>query len=241
MEHPVCSYDVDIHGEVKCSALVRFMQETALHHAEHLDLGSSRLAAGNMAWVLVRQRFRLSALPRMGDVVTVATWPSGADRLFFYRDFRITGPGGSQVLEATTSWFVIDLEERRRRHPDAYFESELPLGAPLFDTRPARLKAFEPEAAGPATPAGYSDLDINGHVNNVRYLEWLFDGLPVGFHWQQRLRECELNYLAEAVGGDEVRAEYRQTSPGEFIHRILKTAGGKELLRARTIWEPGRR
>jgi acyl-ACP thioesterase len=237
MDHAVRSYDVDLHGEATAPALCRFMQETAMHHAEHLDLGQNRLAAMNMAWVLVRLRFRLSAAPAMGAGVTVTTWPSGIDRLFFYRDFRIVA-AGAEVMATTTAWFVIDLASRTRQHPDKFFHSEFPLGEPLFPSKPARLKGIVPDESGPAVPVLYSDLDVNAHVNNVRYLEWVLDGLPLEFHQQHQLREAELNYMAEAVGGDEVRADRQQTGPFQFAHRIvLSGAEEKELLRARTVWE----
>jgi acyl-ACP thioesterase len=83
----ICSYDVDPQLQVRLPVLCRFMQEAAYHHAEHLDLGHSHLSARRLAWVLARQRIVVEQLPQWGDTVRLRTWPSGRDRLFFYRDF----------------------------------------------------------------------------------------------------------------------------------------------------------
>ena len=88
-EHTICSYDVDPHQTARLPALCRFMQEAAYLHAGHLGLGHSFLLAKGLAWVLARQRIQINRLPTWGKSVRIRTWPSGRDRLFFYRDFEM--------------------------------------------------------------------------------------------------------------------------------------------------------
>jgi medium-chain acyl-[acyl-carrier-protein] hydrolase len=65
------------------------MQESAYLHAEHLGVGHTQLAPLQMSWVLSRMRIEISRWPKWGDTVRLRTWPSGRDRLFYYRDFEI--------------------------------------------------------------------------------------------------------------------------------------------------------
>lgn len=233
VEQTICSYDVDPHQTVRLPALCRFMQEAAYHHAEHLGLGHAFLSAKGMAWVLARQRIEIDHLPKWGDTVRIRTWPSGRDRLFFYRDFEITNGDGKRVLLASLSWSLIDVKKRERVHPDVYLSVDLPVGAKVFDSRPGRVKGCVC-SGGQSMPVTYGDLDMNGHVNNVRYIEWVLNSLPLEFHQMNTLRELEVNYLAEAIYGHAVVVCSEETEALHFAHAI--TTDDAEIFRARSGW-----
>lgn len=235
-EHTICSYDVDPRLTARLPALCGFMQEAAYHHAEHLGLGYSHLMPKNLGWVLARQRIEISQLPTWGDVVKLRTWPSGRDRLFFHRDFEITDGAGNLLLLASTAWFVIDVEKRQRVGSDFYLDSDLPeVGNKVFDSKLGRLKSCGCEGDESIT-VNYGDLDMNGHVNNVRYIEWVLNNLPLEFHQAHDLLTLEVNYLAEAVYGHSVSVCSNETEPLHFNHGIL--ADGTELFCARSVWKP---
>lgn len=209
------------------------MQEAAYHHAEHLGLGHVFLAERNLAWVLARQRIAVDRLPQWGDTIHIRTWPSGRDRLFFYRDFEITGDEGQRILRASNAWSLIDVEKRVRANPEIYLSVELPESERVFDSRPVRLKGCAC-IEGQAMPVTYGDLDLNGHVNNVRYMEWVLDTLPLRFHEIHVIQELESNFLAEAVYGQAVSVCSEETGPLQFDHVVR--SGEQELFRARSRW-----
>ncbi len=231
-EQAICSYDVDPHQTARLPALCRFMQEAAYQHAGHLGLGHLYLAKRQLGWVLARQRIAVDHLPQWGYTIQIRTWPSGRDRLFFYRDFEITCES-KRVLRASNAWSLIDLEKRARADSEIYMSVELPEGDPVFDSRPARIKGSANEG-GAAIPVTYGDLDLNGHVNNTRYLEWISNSLPQGFHEMHSIHELECNYLVEAVYGQTVLVCAEESGPLEFNHSIRD--GEVELFRARSVW-----
>ena len=233
-EHTICSYDVDPQLTARLPSMCRFMQEAAYRHAEHLDLGHAALAEKNMGWVLARQRIEVGELPRWGDTVKLRTWPSGIDRLFFYRDFEITDGSGALVLQASTAWFMIDLEKRERVSASLYLNGEHPIGSKVFDAKLARLNGCV-GAKGGAVAVNQGDLDMNGHVNNVRYIEWVLNSLSLEFHQSHTLKGLEANYLAEAVYGRDIFVCTDETAPPLNLgHSIV--AGCDELCRLRTRW-----
>lgn len=234
-ESVIRSYDVGPGWLARLPVICQRMQDAAMHHAEHFGLGHSFLGARNMAWALARQRIRIDSMPKLGDLVRIRTWPSRMDRLFFYRDFEVTDADGRVLVLATTAWFVFDLAKRERQHPDAFLEVELPIGPPVLGEKPARLKGCELPSRGPVIQVGYGDLDFNEHVNNVRYIEWVLNSLPLEFHRAHALRELEANYLAEALYGNEITVGTLETAPLTFAHDIR--AGASELFRARSVWQ----
>ena len=80
-------------------------------------------------------------------------------------------------------------------------------------------------------------IDGNGHVNNVRYIEWVLNHLPLVFHRTHVLTALEVNYLAEAVYGHAVSIASAEAGPHHYVHTIR--AGDRELFRARSFWKEG--
>ncbi len=233
-EHAISSYDVDPHQAARLPALCRFMQEAAYHHAEHLGLGHSFLAERGMTWVLARQRIEVDRLPKWGDTVNIRTWPSGRDKLFFYRDFEITDGNGNRVLLAANGWSLIDIKKRERMPPEIYLSVDLPVSPGVFESKLRRLKSCGGAGVG-SVLVSYGDLDLNGHVNNVRYIEWVLNSLPLEFHQKHTLTKLEVNYLAEAVYGKTVSMYVEETGPQGFAHSILSDEA--ELFRATSCWD----
>jgi acyl-ACP thioesterase len=232
-EHVIRSFDVDPQSTARLPVFCRYMQEAAYLHAEHLGLGHSHLIPLNQAWVLSRMRIEVERLPKWGETIKLRTWPSGRDRLFYYRDFEITDGDGKVLLRASTAWFIIDIEKRERTIPDWWNASDLSIGPKVFESKITRLKSWG-YIEGESLNVNYGDLDLNGHVSNIRYVEWILNSLPLEFHRQHQIQTLEVNYLAEAVYGHTVSVCSAETTPLEFNHGI--SADGAELFRARTAW-----
>jgi acyl-ACP thioesterase len=237
-EYTIRTYEADAQGHATMPLLCRFMQESAANHAESLGFGISWLAENNFAWFLTRQLVVMDAYPRLGETIQVRTWPNGRDRLLWYRDYRIVDSGGGVIGRATTAWLVIDLDRRRPKradalpplHPPNDIESALP-------RRPAKIATLNAGSLSHCIRVGYRDLDANEHVNSARYVEWILDGFDVAFHKSHRLAELEVNYLAEALYGDELSAICADTGGEIFLHSVVRDGDGLELFRARTVWQ----
>ncbi len=235
--YKIHSYEVDVSGRATMPALCRFMQESAWNHAEHLEFGYSHLANQGLIWILSRQVVEVTEYPRWGETVTVQTWPSGKERVFCYRDFRILSGSQKVLATAATTWFAIDLKSRRPQPAHRFFDYDVPADCEtVFRERPAKVTLENPLETSENFLSRFHDLDVNGHVNNVRYLEWLLDSMSAEFLSSRRLVRLEINYLGEAVCGDLVSAGLRQNGPSEFRHVLRRDEDGRELCRARTVW-----
>lgn len=237
-EYTIHSFQVDIKGKASLVALCQLLQESAWQHAEHLGLGFSHLKEKNFIWVLARQLIKISSYPKWGDTIEVHTWPTGKDRIFCYRDFRILDPTGSTAAEATTTWFVIDLNTRKPQKTELYYHLEFPEEVEfVFTHRLNKLKSLESKDFTKVIQVSYGDLDMHRHVNNLRYVEWIFNGLPFQFLSAHFLRELEINYMSEASYGDEILLSYAKKEKLSFFHNIMRKRDNTELCRARTVWQ----
>jgi hypothetical protein len=89
----------------------------------------------------------------------------------------------------------------------------------------------------------YSDLDVNGHMNNCRYMDWVSDTLPGTFHASHRVSEFTVNYLSEARESEELRLQF-QLSDGpclgvDALRNEGASAGHERVFSARVLFDGG--
>ena len=77
----------------------------------------------------------------------------------------------------------------------------------------------------------YNDVDINGHINSVKYIEHVLDLWPISWYSDHQVHRFEIAYVAEAHAGDQLSFFREQTADGTFNIRIVKT-GDVEVARA---------
>jgi acyl-ACP thioesterase len=141
--------------------------------------------------------------PKYGEIVTVSTWPRGGEKLFALRDFDIRDAADNQVVKARSCWVIIDLEKRRPLRPQAVMDT-MPLNegkdallpdrtlALAIEQRPSLERIAERQAL-------YTDVDFNGHVNNVTYIRWIEDTLDSSLLEKAVNIRLDINYLNEVL------------------------------------------
>ena len=80
----------------------------------------------------------------------------------------------------------------------------------------------------------YNDVDINGHVNSVKYIEHVLDLWPVSWYQEHAIRRFEVAYVAEAHQGDRLSFYREQQDDGSYCVRICKDED-KEVARSRVV------
>jgi len=235
----VRDYEVDAAGRLSVLTLCHLMQEAASNHARARGMALAQLLTENYAWLLSRMLVRLTGYPAWGDRIRIETWPTGVDKLFALRDFRATNGQGLVFAAATSAWLILDTTTRRLTRVEQFLDRFVldpdRRALPEKLLKLPRLKEADQERA---FTVRYRDLDINQHVNNVSYLEWVLESLPFDLRKEARLAELEVNFLGEAFFGDQVLARWRpeDESGQAFRHCIVHEADGRELTRARTVW-----
>lgn len=233
----VRSYDLDARGAFAPSALCRALQEAAGRHAAALGVAVERLAPLGLAWVLSRLRAHFSGTLAWQDTYVVETWPVAIEGLRALRDFVIEDGSGATIGAATSAWLIVDGARRRPvRLPEFVREIPCPTRERALVDALGTIPDPGPEAVRLRLTARRSDCDLNGHVNNTRYAEWLVEGWPENLWHEGALREVELAFLAECREGEAVLLESASTGDA-LVQRLLRERDGRELLRARSVFE----
>jgi acyl-ACP thioesterase len=191
---------VDKSDSMTLNSIFNFFQEAAISHAECLGVGRKAMASTNQVWLLSRMSVHVDRRPRFGETVTVRTWPRGAEKLFTRRDYDILDANGQAAVRASSSWLIVDIIKRRPLRPQSLLEN-MPRNEGL-DALPAAAVGLEENLSLQKCrehPAFYTDVDANGHVNNISYIRWIEDAINPEMLEQAKQMRMDINYLNEIL------------------------------------------
>lgn len=234
----VPSWDCGPSGRMFPVAMLRYFQEGAVLHSDAEDGVFDRVLDHGLFWAMTGMKMTMGVLPMRGEQVSVTTWHAGGNRLLFYRAYKALGEDGRVLASGVSSWALVNGETRRMVRasalPVVLPESEL--GQEHEGLVPERLGEMDGLEGGIPWLAGFRDLDTNGHVNNVRYAEWVLETLPEEMLLNRQLTSLELEFKSELRLGDEVRSVGSPSdTPHVYDHAVLKD-DGTLACRARTSW-----
>lgn len=220
------SSEVRPDGKVKVQTLCDLFQETAGNHALKLNFDVTQLHENQRTWMLHRLDARIERHPEWREAVTVKTWPSGGDTLRAYRDFLIFDAKENILVRALSYWLMIDLESRRPVRMPGEVHDMAPKDVehvlPVKKVRPSPPAKADDEKI---FSVRRSDLDVNRHVNNVKYMEWISETLPV----EELVRSFDIEFKAECGYGDDI-AVSSSRSGANMIHSNVVLKGSEKIL-----------
>lgn len=240
-EFRVHVYDTGPDGRLSLPSLFNYMQDIASDHAEKLGFGRGDLMRDNRFWVLSRMYAEIVCWPLWEDLIIVKTWPNGTDKLFALRNYEVKYPDGRHIAYGTSSWLILDQATRKVQRPEfalSHFHRHFePQSSPIRYA--SKLEPVnENSAKSELFRVKISDLDVNLHTNNVRYLQWINDTYDLDFVMKNVPQSAEINYLSESLFNEEIfiqtAAEIK--NEGFYKHSVLRSADNKELCRIRLGW-----
>lgn len=199
--------DVDLFGHCRPSAVLCLLQEAATQAAGELHLSGPEVRDKYHAfWMLARIRYELKRPLLWDELLTIKTWHRGGKAAVMYREFDLS-VRGEAVGQALSAWVLAGVDSHKLLHLTQVGEIEDTSGGSLCRTDALR-KLRLPDHLSPAgeRKLRYSDTDINGHVNNTRYGDFLCDALELetigAGKFVSRLQLC---YLTECMAGETIR------------------------------------
>lgn len=235
-EITVSTYGVDADGNIRIPMLCYHMQDIAAEHADHLHVGFQNLIQHNWIWVLTALRLKVKEYPKWNTNLKLATWPTHKERFYYYRDFHFTDTEEQSLAIVSTQWVVLDLNTRRPVRSDLPFEHAFHYGEPIFEDSFRKMKLPDIQAESHPYKVHYLDLDINKHVNNVRYVEWIIQNLSSDYLETHQLNELQIYFLNEAHMNQNVDIKNLKENSTQH-HTIIRKEDSKEIIRAKTIWK----
>ncbi|MGT2636429.1 acyl-ACP thioesterase domain-containing protein [Streptococcus ratti] len=227
-------YESDVNHHVKLPHLLSVALQIASDQSVGLGLGDERLFQDyNLVWVVSEHEVTIKRLPRFNEVVEIETEPISYNRYFCYRKFRIYDDKGEKIVDIFSTFVLMDYDTRKVHDvPEdliAPYESEKIRKI----LRGPKYRPLE-NASSTLYHVRYFDLDINGHVNNSRYLEWMYDVLDFEFLKNHVPKKINLKYVKEVQYGHDINSRLEQE--GLLTKHEIMSNGGINA-QAITEWE----
>jgi acyl-ACP thioesterase len=228
---------VDGQKKLSLPGLFIFLQEIAWEHATLRGFGYDHLKALGQFWVLSKVKVLLYDYPQWNDELRIDTWSKTPELLTAYRDFEGYDTTCRRLFSATSAWHILSEGAYRPQRVDALKQSfVIPENKHAIAEKLAKLPAPATTSATALHKVLWSDIDVNMHVNNSRFVQWVIDSFPADFLLSHRVSEIEVNFLQQAVLGDQYYINTQEITPTEFLTSIFRVDGQKELARVRTVW-----
>lgn len=200
----ILASDVDRYQHLRMSRIFQLLQELSIAHTEALGYPRETTLDKGMLWVISRMKVELDRPISYDEHIRLTSAPEKMLHMIYPRRYRILDSDGKVIGRAVALWMLIDAKNRRFCMPGTTHVIIDGPDKPENETYPEGLKSFTPtrETTRRVT---YSELDLNGHVNNTRYLNWIDDLLPDEVHKKGSIQSIQLNFQKEIQADTEVR------------------------------------
>jgi acyl-ACP thioesterase len=224
------------------AALVKVMQEAAMQNVIQIKVSAWDMELHNISWVLMRKHLKVNRLPSVHEPLKVVTYPAGFEKLYTYRDYLVYGPDEELLATSSSTWLLMNTLERKVVRIPAFvldYEKHMPSPEMCLPRPLMKLPPFEAADASLPFRVNWHDLDFNGHLNNLYYLQWMLETLPDRLLEEGTLKEFDIAYKMEAHWKEEVRSELQVIDDQHFAHRLVRISDGKELAVGRSCFGRG--
>ncbi len=214
--------DVDREEVLLLPVLFQLLQEAAILHANQYNTGTHAMNDRGASWVLNRMAVEIARYPRYAEPLRIETWSRGIKTFKGYREFRVYDRANALVLSGSSLWLYVNVRTKAIIRVPAEVAAGFPvcLEGPSFPDLET-LEFVMPGATVPARSIAvrYSDVDVNEHVNNTAYLDFVQTalvraGLPAH---PRRVRIRFVKAIPADVASVEVRLERTAAGAAAFV------------------------
>ncbi len=231
-------FHVDFTGRLTMGVLGNHLLNCAGFHASERGFGIAEINENHYTWVLSRLAIELEDMPRQYEDFSINTWIENVYRLFTDRNFELVNKDGKTIGYARSVWAMISMETRKPADLISLHGNNL--GQYVSDRecpidKPGRIKVSV-DAPVEEYQTRYSDIDINGHVNSIKYIEHILDLFPMDTFKEKQVKRFEMAYVAESYYGDVLSFYLEEKNENEYDIEVKKN-NQEVVVRSKVIFK----
>ena len=201
----------DMNGHIKLPDVILLSLQVS--GMQSIELGVSDKAIledYNLVWIITDYDIEVARLPHFAEEITIETEALSYNRLFCYRRFTIYDEAGQELIHMMATFVLMDRDSRKVHAVEP--EIVVPYQSD-FDKKLIRGPRYEPleELVSKDYHVRFYDLDMNGHVNNSKYLDWIFEVMGADFLTQYIPKKINLKYVKEVRPGGVITSAVERT------------------------------
>lgn len=198
----VLSSMVDLTRCLSIPSIFRLFQDNAMLDADKIGGGKDKTLDRDWLWIFTRVFIEIDDLPTYHSIANFITYPNGSKSGFlFYRQALITS-NEKVLVKISSQWTLIDAKTRK-----LVVKSNLPYVDEKTIYKPLDLpnKVISQQSKFLYSRIiRYSDCDLNYHLNNVKYIEFIVDINSNSFYKDYRIHHLLINFKHEVHDGEQI-------------------------------------
>ena len=198
----------DINGHIKLPDIILLSLQVSGSQSAQLGVSDKDiLERYNLVWIITEYDIDVIRLPRFAEEITIETEALSYNRLFCYRRFTIFDGSGQAIIQMLATFALMDRDSRKVHSVEAEmvapyqseFSKKIIRGPKYLDLENPSSKDYH---------VRFYDLDMNGHVNNSKYLDWIFEVMGSEFLMHHIPKKINLKYVKEVKPGGMITSSY---------------------------------
>jgi medium-chain acyl-[acyl-carrier-protein] hydrolase len=234
-------YEVNFKLRCKLSSIIDFICDVGTQQSEYLGGGIEYCTRNNCAWVFYKYDIKMYRYPMFGESINITTQPIGFKKFYGLRKYMIIDEDNNLIGEALALFFLINIQKRRpmRIQKEQYdiYEVEDDVD---YDINMDKLERTDKEQYHKQFSIRYSDIDSNNHVNNVKYVEWAIEAVPIEVVNKYILKRIKVTFEKETTYGDTISsaATVKEIDEDNLkSYHTIRNSEGYEVTLLEADWE----
>lgn len=226
--------DIGRDNALNLKSLIGYLQEMAGAHSSKAGYGLNDMSVTHVTWLLLDWKVKMLSHPCYGEELTINTWPRCFEKCYSYRDFEIFDSNNNLVAITSSKWLLINCDTKKIER----ITPEIANSFGIVDKNVFEDKLDEKPKAPDNLTLNFKykiqrrDIDTNGHVNNLHYIDYALETLPEDVYNNNEFDNIEINFKKEIKSGDTINCYYSfennkhivtiKSEDDSILHSIIK-------------------
>ncbi|MCX8094361.1 MAG: thioesterase, partial [Candidatus Goldbacteria bacterium] len=206
-------------------------------HYNEFEKQNGKILSDNLIWAITKLKLNMTRMPNWQENIKVKTWAPFVDKYFAYRNFEIMDEKDNIIGKSTFNWVIIDVLNKKTVIPTEFSDRWQFHKTPLFFELKGKIERITTPEKSREITVSYLDIDVNNHVNNVRYIHWIIDCIDFKILKEKVIKDIEVNFLAEAVINDRLDINIQKfNNSALYLGNVIRKEDNRELCRAKILF-----
>jgi medium-chain acyl-[acyl-carrier-protein] hydrolase len=233
------AFDVDSNGRLKVNTILDYFQDAASNDAERLHFGYTDFVPVGLIWVLSWAKFEFLNFPKFADKVKIQSWGKNQHKLYSIRDYLLLNSKDEIICKGTSAWLLLDLKTFRPKIlPQLFPEIKMYDSLNALTDFPQKIIPSKQTEPVFTTRIKYSDIDLNQHTNNAKYIELMLNCFDTEFHTWHTVKTLTVSFNAESKFGDQIQLNKGNLDESQLSHYVegKNLTSNKIVFQAKVEW-----
>ena len=202
--------DIGKENHIKNRAILEIFENIGTYHSDMAGYGPNDIEKTGVSWVLLDWKLQVLKRPKYGQTLNVNTWGRTMKRSYTYRDFEMYDEQNNLCVIGTSKWVLVNSDTGKiTRISEEILKKYQIEEKSVFNIEELdKLNIPETYSSEMNYQVCRRDIDLNGHMHNLYYLDLAYEALPQDIYEKRPFDSVRIQYKKEVKLGDIIKCRY---------------------------------